>query len=122
MELLPIQPIKEDSEGIKRFVANSIVVKLLETSNLDMNQIATMGFSIEEQEQFAQLIGYSLSGYSELHYVSNESYGTAIQKDSGKDELIARNEYLRTTIEETKRLLKPLVTELFNLHEDDLES
>lgn len=42
-----------------------------------MNDLACMEFSQEDREQFAQLIGYSLSGYGDLSYVSDESYDAA---------------------------------------------
>jgi hypothetical protein len=42
-----------------------------------LNDIAMMGFSDEDQEHFAQLIGYSIGGYGELSYVSDESYRAA---------------------------------------------
>lgn len=39
---------------------------------MDMNAIAFMNFSDEDQQQFAQLIGYSVSGYSELSYAGEQ--------------------------------------------------
>jgi len=36
-----------------------------------------IGFPQEDREQFAQLIGYSLSGFGELDYVSDETYEVA---------------------------------------------
>jgi hypothetical protein len=35
-----------------------------------MNDLALMPFSNEDREQFAQLIGYSVSGFGELPYAS----------------------------------------------------
>jgi hypothetical protein len=43
-----------------------------------MNKLALMKFSDEDREQFAQLIGYSLSGFSELSYVTDKTYKTAV--------------------------------------------
>lgn len=34
-----------------------------------------MNFRREDREQFAQLIGYSLSGFGDLHYTSDRVYG-----------------------------------------------
>ncbi|AOU98286.1 hypothetical protein BI364_10220 [Acidihalobacter yilgarnensis] len=67
-EMMPIQPVRDG-----RFVSNRIVEKLLEleVAPIDLNDIAAMNFSQAEREQFAQLIGYSLSGFSELSYVSD---------------------------------------------------
>jgi hypothetical protein len=42
-----------------------------------MNQLGYMNWSNEDREQFAQLIGYSLSGFSSLSYVSDETYQLA---------------------------------------------
>jgi hypothetical protein len=38
-----------------------------------MNSLAVMTFSREDREQFAQLIGYSVSGFGELSYCSKKS-------------------------------------------------
>ena len=64
-----------------RFRENKIVSHLLETYT-DMNKIAMMDFSDEDRMQFAQLIGYSVSGYSDLSYVSDESYYAAEARSS----------------------------------------
>lgn len=73
----PIQPLETDAQGVIRFKANAIVQFLLETGPYDLNDIASRSFSIEDQEQFAQLIGYSLSGFGDLHYVRNETWNAA---------------------------------------------
>jgi hypothetical protein len=39
-----------------------------------MNTLSCIDFSQEDREQFAQLIGYSLCGFSDLSYVSDETY------------------------------------------------
>lgn len=69
----PIQPIKDF-----RFVKNSIVEDLLEShTSMNMNTIAIKSYSSEERMQFAQLIGYSLNGYGDLDYVTDEKYNEA---------------------------------------------
>jgi hypothetical protein len=83
----PMQPIGLDELGTARFKENKIVRWLLDEAGegrkVDMNRIAMMGhfggglFSKEDQMQFAQLIGYSVCGYGELGYVSDESYFAA---------------------------------------------
>ena len=74
----PMQPIEIDEDGIARFVANRIVRWLLDAGPFDLNQIALLpGITREEHEQFAQLIGYSLSGFGDLNYVSDEAYKLA---------------------------------------------
>lgn len=73
----PIQPLEKDSNNILRFKQNAIARFLLDAGPFDLNQLASRPFSQEDREQFAQLIGYSLAGFSELSYVSNETYDKA---------------------------------------------
>jgi hypothetical protein len=73
----PIQPLEKDPNGVVRFKGNSIVKHLLNNGGIDLNQIACMDFPREDREQFAQLIGYSLSGFAELSYVTDETYFAA---------------------------------------------
>lgn len=65
----PMQPVVWDSHGVIRFKANAIVQYLLDAGPFDMNHLAVMPFSDADREQFAQLIGYSVSGIGDLHYV-----------------------------------------------------
>lgn len=67
----PMQPVVRDESGVLRFRANAIVRHLLDHGGIDLD------FSQEDREQFAQLIGYSISGYHELSYVSDESAAQA---------------------------------------------
>ena len=74
-QIMPIQPIVDG-----RFVENKIVSKLLDMcqeAGYGLNQIAVENFTNEERMQFAQLIGYSLSGFADLSYVDDETYGAA---------------------------------------------
>lgn len=76
----PMQPIIVAEDGKVRFQNNAIVRDLLDWATprgFDLNTIARGGYSQEDQEQFAQLIGYSIAGYAELEYVSDESYEAA---------------------------------------------
>jgi hypothetical protein len=73
----PIQPLEHDENGVIRFKANAIVKHLLDAGGIDLNQLARMEFAREDREQFAQLIGYSLSGFSGLDYVSAETLAAA---------------------------------------------
>ena len=73
----PVQPLIKAKDGVIRFKKNAIVEFLLERGGFDMNDIACMTFPNEDREQFAQLIGYSLSGFSELSYVSRKTYREA---------------------------------------------
>lgn len=76
-EASEMQTILKTDDGMIRFRQNKIVNFLLDAGPFDMNALAMMEFSAEDRMQFAQLIGYSISGYSELSYVSDESYEIA---------------------------------------------
>lgn len=71
----PMQPIEMD-DGVARFKENKIVRYLLTlTTNAhlaDMNTLAIIPFSVEDRVQFAQLIGYSVSGFGDLDYVPRD--------------------------------------------------
>lgn len=90
----PMQPVYLDARGVVRFRKNLVVDVLLDRdtergrvypdfparSDGGLNWIATQDFSQEDQEQFAQLIGYSVSGYHELSYVSDKSAAWASRR------------------------------------------
>jgi len=69
----PMQRIYKDDSGVHRFVENKIVSFLLDNGGYDMNKIRVMDFSNEDREQFLQLIGYSVWGYTDVSYVSYNS-------------------------------------------------
>ena len=73
----PVQPLIKGDYGTIRFKKNAIVCFLLDAGPFDMNQLSLMQFTQEDSEQFAQLIGYSLDGFGELSYVSDETYERA---------------------------------------------
>ena len=64
----PMQPVEIDKKGVMRFKKNAIVEFLLEHGPFDMNDLACMNFSDDDRVQFAQLIGYSVSGFANLSY------------------------------------------------------
>jgi hypothetical protein len=114
--VMPIQPIKDG-----RFVKNRIVERLLEVAPIDLNEIAFMDFTVQERMQFAQLIGYSLNGFSELGYVDDETYSAALGVANGISEDKARNIALREQLLEVKKGLMVAAVAAFEIHEDDLE-
>lgn len=59
--------------GVVRFKENAIVVKLLDESKRGLNGLHLDEFSQADIEEFYQLIGYSLTGYHELSFVSDAS-------------------------------------------------
>ena len=80
-----------------------------------------MNFPKEDWEQLAQLIGYDLSGFSELPYVSDETYETALKMhETGKTEDAAKIEYLEDTLDAVRKSLKEIVPMVFRIHVEDL--
>jgi hypothetical protein len=117
----PIQPVETDRHGRARFKANAIVRHLLDHGGIDMNRLADLDFSREDREQFAQLIGYSLGGYAELGYVSDDTLGAArLMAEAARDERDARIEHLEGVLDATRRAVKAAAVELFRVHPDDL--
>lgn len=117
MSKFPMQPVTEG-----RFVPNPMVEYLLDNGGIDMNDLARMPFTDAAREQFAQLIGYSVSGTSTLGYVSNDTFDAACQMldNPGMDWKDAKIESLETTLETVREGMKHLVPELFQIHPDDL--
>lgn len=118
----PIQPLIKDKHNQFRFKKNEIVSFLLDQGGYDMNKLGELPFSNEDREQFAQLIGYSLSGFSELSYVSDETYETA--KELLKDKITeqeARISILDNKLNNVREKMKEVITELFRIHPDDLK-
>lgn len=71
----PMQPIilmQEGKQTVARFKRNAIVRFLLDAGPFDLNQLALMDFSDEDRAQLAMLIGYSVSGFGDLDYVSRQ--------------------------------------------------
>ncbi|MBI5768736.1 MAG: hypothetical protein HZA93_13140 [Verrucomicrobia bacterium] len=79
------QPMVRDRDVV-RFKKNEIVDFLLRNGRFDLNALARMQFSDADRAQFAQLIGYSVSGYGELSYVPLAEARTA---DAIADEMVA---------------------------------
>ena len=119
----PIQPIIKDDTGRLRFKRNAIVDFLLEFSTskgISLNELSSMDFSKDDWQQLAQLIGYSLSGYSELRYVDNESYYAAVKMHEDKlSEKDARIQFLENLVNELKSALREPMAKLFEKHPDD---
>lgn len=121
----PIQPLTPDAHGVVRFKANAIVRHLIDTHpTVDMNALARMSFTDDDRQQFAQLIGYSLSGYGSLSsYVSDEAYSAAAHMAEGLDERDARIAALEAKIAELRGaidLLREPMARLLEMHPDEL--
>ena len=117
----PMQPIQKDEHGTLRFKENEIVRRLLDDSGISLNDIAFWDVSREDREQFAQLIGYSLSGFSDLSYVSDETCDVATQMaGSGMSEQEARIAALEDRLGIARKHVREMAAALFQIHPDDL--
>lgn len=77
-----MQKIKIDEYGRPQFVSNDIVDHFLAQYPGGLNSLTVNchDASAADWEQFYQLIGYSVSGYGELHRVSKKSKDKADKK------------------------------------------
>jgi hypothetical protein len=118
----PIQPTEIDEQGTLRFRKNALVCHLLDNGGIDLNKLAAVPCSREDREQFAQLIGYSLSGFSELSYVSDETYlAAAKMHEMGVSDTQARLTVLTDLVMKLRAELRDPMAELFGVHPDDLK-
>jgi hypothetical protein len=121
----PIQPLANDANGTLRFKKNAIVDFLLEWSKkrgMGLNELAAMDFTQDDREQFWQLIGYSLSGYGELSFVSDDTYkAAATLADEGLSEKDARIESLEHELFMVRSALREPIARLYGIHPDDLK-
>lgn len=72
----PMQPIVW-KDKVARFKENKIVVYLLDHGSISLNDLAILDFNDDDRQQFAQLIGYSVSGFGDLSYASPKIVETA---------------------------------------------
>jgi GMP synthase PP-ATPase subunit len=112
----PLQPLYKDAQGVVRFRANAIVQFLLENGPHDLNSLAARNFSPEDQEQFAQLIGYSLGGFGDLSYVRTETYTMALRQVKGKDGKDARIAELEEQLATIRKAVEGIIPVLFHFH------
>ena len=120
----PIQPLAEDENGVMRFKANRMVRHLLDWAQprgMGLNEMAAMDFPGEDWEQFAQLIGYSLSGYGDLSYVSDATWGAAasMAEDPTITHQAARIAELEAQLQEVRDGMRDAVARLYGIHADD---
>ena len=94
---------------------------LYQQYNCGLNELAEMDFTTEEWCQFAQLIGYSLSGYSELNYVDNAKYNEAIAASKNQDPRDSKIAYLEGELKALRKGLKEPIARLFEKYPDDFK-
>jgi hypothetical protein len=86
MTLPPMQPLCRDDDGVVRFRANPLVRALYDAARragLGLNELAALPFDDDDRAQLAQLLGYSLAGWCELSYVSDDAVCRAL--DAARD-------------------------------------
>jgi hypothetical protein len=119
----PIQPLILDKNGVLRFKQNKIVDALLsfaQEKGFGLNEIACGNFSDDDRMQLAQLIGYSLSGYGDLSYVSNDSYDAAEKMAEGVSEDRARADALQETLDAFRLGAREAIATIYGTHPDNL--
>ena len=123
----PIQPLELDDQGVLRFKSNKLVDALLDhgqATGLGLNELRFKYHGPEyadDWQQLSQLIGYSLSGYGELSYVSDYTYGVAAKMNEEKlNEKDARISYLENELSSLKDSLRESIASLYGIHPDDL--
>ena len=117
----PIQPLVVDQHGTLRFKENTIVRYLLDNGGINLNDLARIEFSQDDCMQFAQLIGYSLSGFSDLSYVDDATFEAATaMAEQGMNYKDARIATLAEKLDSLKQALREPIAELFGVHPDDL--
>lgn len=117
----PIQPVMRDQHGVVRFKANAIVEHLLEHGGIDMNAIARLPFDNRDREQFAQLIGYSVSGFGELGYARPDVVAAVNRMaETGHSADAARIAVMQQELDALRHSFREPVARLFAIHPDDL--
>jgi hypothetical protein len=120
-----MQPLTTGASGVLRFKENAIVRDLLDFAaprGFGMNEMASRDYTQGDREQFAQLIGYSLSGYGELSYVSDQTYSTACNLAEGDvdSEQEGRLKYQDEMLAQLREQLRKPIAALYGIHVDDL--
>lgn len=117
----PMQPVITAKDGVVRFKANAIVQHLLDHGGIDLNALAVLPFSSEDRAQFAQLIGYSVSGFGELGYAPLDVVAAADRMvETGETAEQARIASLQEELDDLRADLREPMARLFGKHPDDL--
>lgn len=124
----PMQPIEMTPSGVVRFKKNAVVRYLLDEGGITLNDLATrIEFSREDREQFAQLLGYSVSGFGELSYASPETVAAAdliaaqvVSGEAVMDENAARIKSLEEKLADVKLHLRQAAVAMFDIAPEDL--
>jgi len=121
----PLQNVRTDEQRVTRFVCNEAVRYLLDKGGIDMNALWVAyhkgHFGEADLQQFYQLIGYSLDGYSEIEWSNRDSITAADEMAaSGCDGQTAKIRSLQTSLSALRNGLRGPIADLYGIHEDDL--
>lgn len=111
---------------VLRFKANAVVARLLNVAyaqGVNLNTMASWSCDREDFEQFAQLIGYSVHGFCDLYYVSEDTKRTvlAMADNPTVDPAQAEAAALREMLDTLREQLREPIADLYNIHPDDLK-
>lgn len=87
----PAQPLVMDNDTL-RFQANAIVKYLMTISGTNLNVIGELGFPVEDEIQFAQLLGGSVKYFLELPYVTSAAIDRLIAQAQSQTDLLQESD------------------------------
>lgn len=116
----PLHNLHIDEQGTLRFKESKIVKYLLDNSEIVPT---TIYFPKEDWEQFSQLIGYSVSGWGGLPYVSDIAYEMVCTKQNSFNKKFedVYAEQLETETMRLREILKSAMCGIFNLDGGSLD-
>lgn len=116
-----IQPTVTDSHDVVRFKENKIVRYLLDSHpTVDLNKLAVGDFTQDDRQHFAQLIGYSVSGWSTLSYVSDDQYRVVEEMMEGQTETQARISTLQREMNYIREAFREPIARIYGIAPEDL--
>lgn len=78
-----MRELYKDQRGVVRFKPNAIVNWLVDTGRVSLNDIVENqppgGWPVEDQEEFWQMINYSVGGYGDLSFIRPETIDDAYE-------------------------------------------
>lgn len=120
----PMQPVYEDASGVLRFKGNAYVMLLVELASavgVDLNALHRAaigrGLAKDDEDQFNQLIGYSVYGAPitpELISAAAAAY------EAGESPEAARARLAEDRVDRLRKAFSQGVADLYNIHPDDL--
>lgn len=121
----PFQPLGRDAEGLLRFKKNTMVEFMFSKGciSLSMDEFGKLLFPLEDREQFVQLLGCSLTNFSNLPYVRAETYSAVVQKTAiSCSDAEAKVSVLQHTLDCIRDGLRIAVPHAFKIDSEDLHA